>query len=118
MKSFRRFLKGFTYAGQGIKTSIREQRNLKVQSGVALIVVAAGFYFRITIIEWCLILFAIALVMGLEMMNSAVESLVDLVSPDYKPLAGRVKDMAAGAVLFAAILAAAIGALIFGQYLL
>lgn len=117
MNSFQRFLKGFTYAAQGIKTSVREQRNLKVQSAIALIIVAAGFYFDITLIEWCLILFAIALVIGLEMMNSAVENLVDLVSPDYKPLAGRVKDMAAGAVLFAAILASVIGVLIFGQYL-
>ena len=116
MNSFRRFLKGFVYAGQGIKASIREQRNLKVQTMIALMVIVAGFYFDITIIEWCVLLFAIALVIGLEMMNSAVESLVDLVSPDYKPLAGRVKDMAAGAVLFAAILAAVIGVLIFGQY--
>ena len=116
MNSFKKFLKGFEYAGQGIKASIVEQRNLKIQAVIALVVVVAGFYFDITVIEWCVILFAIALVMGLEMMNSAVESLVDLVSPDYKPLAGRVKDIAAGAVLFAAILAAIIGVLIFGQY--
>ena len=116
MNSSRKFLKGFTYAWHGIRTSIREQRNLKVQALIAFFMVGAGSYFEITRTEWCLTLFAIALVMGLEMMNSAVESLVDMVSPEYKPLAGRVKDMAAGAVLFAAILAAVIGGLIFGRY--
>ena len=117
MNSLKRFLKGFVYAWQGIKASIQGQRNVKVQGAVAVLVVGAAFYFNITINEWGVILLAIALVIGLEMMNSAVESLVDLVSPDYKPLAGRVKDIAAGAVLFVAILAAIIGVLIFSQYL-
>ena len=117
MNSIKKFLKGFTYAWKGMKASIRGQRNLKVQAGFALIVGGAGLYFDITLMEWCVILFAIALVMGLEMMNSAIESLVDMVSPDYKPLAGRVKDMAAGAVLFAAIFAAIIGAIVFSQYI-
>jgi diacylglycerol kinase len=103
--------------GKGIKVSIQEQRNLKVQAIVALTTVGAGFYFDITSVEWCLILLTIALVMGLEMMNSAVEGLVDVVSPDYKPLAGKVKDIAAGAVLFAAILSVIIGVLIFRKYI-
>ena len=117
MNEFRNFLRGFAYAGKGIKVSIQEQRNLKVQAIVALTTVGAGFYFDITSVEWCLILLTIALVMGLEMMNSAVEGLVDVVSPDYKPLAGKVKDIAAGAVLFAAILAVIIGVLIFRKYI-
>ena len=95
-----------------------DQRNLKVQAGIALLVIVAGYYFDVKVLEWCMILFAIALVMSLEMMNSAIESLVNLVSPEFKPLAGRVKDIAAGAVLFAAIVAAVIGGLVFGSYLL
>ena len=58
----------------------------------------------------------IALVMGLEMINSAIENLVDLVTRDYHPLAGKVKDIAAGAVLIAAVLAVVIGVIVFGRY--
>lgn len=117
MNEFKKFLRGFVYAGQGIKVSVLEQRNLKVQGVIALTTVGAAFYFDITSTEWCLILITIALVMGLEMINSAIEGFVDMVSPDYKPLAGRVKDIAAGAVLFAAILAVIIGVLIFRKYI-
>jgi len=118
MKEFKKFLRGFVYAGQGIRVSIFEQRNLRVQGIIALTTVGAGFYFDITSVEWCLILLTIGLVMGLEMINSAVEGLVDIVSPDYRPLAGKVKDIAAGAVLFAAILAVIIGVLIFRKYVM
>ena len=64
------------------------------------------------------ILFAIALVIGLEIMNSAVEDLVDLVTQERKPLAGKVKDLAAGAVLFASVIAVIIGIIVFRKYLL
>lgn len=117
MNELKKFLRGFVYAAQGIKASIHAQRNLKVQAVIALTTVGAGFYFHITITEWCLILLTIGLVMGLEMINSAVEGFVDIVSPDYRPLAGRVKDIAAGAVLFAAILSVIIGVLIFRKYI-
>ncbi|MEX2235739.1 MAG: diacylglycerol kinase family protein [Cyclobacteriaceae bacterium] len=112
------FLKSFIYAVNGIGAAVREQRNLKVQALIALITVGAGFYFQITWLEWCLILFAIALVIGLEIMNSAVEDLVDLVTQERKPLAGKVKDLAAGAVLFASVIALIIGIIVFRQYLL
>lgn len=112
------FFESFKYALKGIRSSIDEQRNLKVQSVVAIITIGAGFYFRITAIEWCVILLVIGLVMGLEMVNSAVESLVDLVTKERKPLAGKVKDVAAGAVLFASIIAVVIGVLIFRKYLI
>ena len=112
------FFESFKYALKGIRSSIYEQRNLKVQSVVAIITIGAGFYFRITAIEWCVILLVIGLVMGLEMVNSAIESLVDLVTRERKPLAGKVKDVAAGAVLFASIIAVVIGVLIFRKYLI
>ena len=112
------FFKSFIYALNGIRTTVREQRNLKVQGFVGLITVGAGFYCEITTIEWCLILFAIALVMGLEIMNSAIESLVDLVTRERKPLAGKVKDIAAGAVLFASVIAVVIGLVVFRKYIL
>jgi diacylglycerol kinase len=112
------FFTSFVYAMKGISASLREQRNLKVQLCIAVITACAGFYFRITLMEWGLILVTIALVIGLEIMNSAIESLVDLVTQERKPLAGKVKDVAAGAVLFASIIAVIMGVIVFRKYLL
>src|SRR5690606_18787636 len=99
------FLKSFIYAFRGMGAAMR-QRNLRVQIAVALVVICAGIYFDINRVEWCLLLLCIAMVMSLEIVNSALESMVDLVSPERKPLAGKIKDMAAGAVLLAAIVSA------------
>ena len=116
--SLNKFFKSFSYALKGIWSSIGDQRNLKVQFLIALITVGAGFYFHISQIEWCIILVTIASVIGLEMMNSAIENLVDLVTRQHDPLAGKVKDIAAGAVLFASLLAVIIGVLVFKKYLM
>lgn len=118
MNDLKKFLKSFTYAINGVKTSVSDQRNLKVQAFIATLTCAAGFYYGVTAIEWCVILLTIALVMGLEMMNSAAESLVDLVTREHQPLAGKVKDIAAGAVLFASVFAVIIGLIVFRKYLM
>jgi len=115
MKSF---LKSFIYAIHGIWSGITEQLNLKVQIAIAVIVIGAGFYFRITATEWCIILICIGLVIGLEMINSAIENLVDLVTLERKPLAGRIKDIAAGAVLVVSVITVIIGVIIFRKYVL
>ncbi len=114
----KKFVKSFVYAMRGIRFGIADQRNLKVQIMIALLVVAAGYYFSITPVEWCVILLCIGLVIGLEMINSAIEGLVDLVTMEQKKLAGKIKDMAAGAVLFASVIAVIIGLILFGKYLL
>lgn len=112
------FFRSFRYALNGIRASWLEQRNLKVQTTVALLTIGAGFYFGIAVLEWCMVLFAIGLVICLEMVNSAIESLVDLVTRERSRLAGKVKDVAAGAVLLASIIAVIIGVLVFRPYLL
>ena len=76
-------------------------------------VVIAGFVFHITSVEWCICLTLFGLVMALEMVNTAVEAVVDLVTKERKPLAKLAKDAAAGAVLIAAIMAAIAGMIIF-----
>lgn len=111
------FFKSFVYAMNGIWSGVADQLNLKIQIGVALMVVGAGFYFRIAPLEWCLILLCIGLVLGLEMMNSAIESLVDLVTLERKPLAGRIKDIAAGAVLLVSLVSVAVGVIVFRKYI-
>jgi diacylglycerol kinase len=115
MKSF---LKSFIYAIHGLWSAVDDQRNLKVQLAVAILVVGAGFYLSITSIEWCIILLCIAFVIGLELVNTALENLVDLVTLERKPLAGMIKDIAAGAVLFVSTLSLIIGILIFRKYLM
>ena len=96
---------------------ITDQRNLRVLFFIATIVIGASFYFDIDPLEWCIILLCIGLVIGLEMFNSSIESLVDLVTLEKKPLAGKVKDIAAGAVLFVSALSSIIGIIIFSKYL-
>lgn len=112
------FLKSFVYALKGIVVSWSEQRNLKVQSALAVLAVAAGFYFDITASEWGLVLFAIGLVLSLEVVNTAIENLVDLISRERSALAGKVKDAAAGAVLLASVISLIIGILVFKRYIL
>jgi len=111
------FLKSFVYAIKGITAAVAGQRNLKVQVTVALLTIGAGFYFAIPAIEWCAILLTIAMVIGLELMNSAIENVVDLVTREQHPLAGKAKDIAAGAVLFVSVIAVIIGVIIFKKYL-
>jgi diacylglycerol kinase len=112
----RMFFKSFVYAFNGIVSGIAGHRNFRVLVCIAAIVIAAGFYYKITPTEWCIILLCIALVAGLELINSSIESLVDLVTMERNPLAGKIKDMAAGAVLFASVLSSIIGLVIFEKY--
>jgi len=112
------FLKSFIYAIHGLWSGIADQRNLKFQLAIAVVVIGAGFYLSITAIEWCLIILCIAMVIGLELVNTALENLVDLVTLERKPLAGKIKDIAAGAVLLVSISSVIIGVLIFRKYLM
>jgi len=89
---------------------------MRVHGVIAVLVVALGFYYRITSEEWIAILLCIGLVLVLEILNTAIETLVDLVQPEHDPLAGKVKDIAAGAVLVGTIVAAAIGVVVFWKY--
>jgi len=111
-------LRSFVYAFHGISSAISGERNLKAQIAVALLVIGAGFYVNITPEEWCIVILCIGVVIGLELMNSAIESLVDLVTLERKPLAGKIKDIAAGAVLVVSCMAVVIGVIIFRKYLL
>ncbi|MDO5132411.1 MAG: diacylglycerol kinase family protein [Eubacteriales bacterium] len=105
-------LESFRHAFDGILIGITE-RNMKIHCLAALLVVFFGLFLHISAMEWCVCLALFGLVMGLELVNTAVEAVVDLVTQEYQPLAKRAKDTAAGAVLIAAIMAAAAGLIIF-----
>jgi len=106
-------LKSFGFAIKGIVAMLRDQHNFWVQCVVAITVIIFGLLLKISTAEWLFISLSIGFVLAAEVFNSAIEKLVDLVSPDFNERAGLIKDMAAGAVLIAAITSAIIGLIIF-----
>ncbi|MGN0204907.1 MAG: diacylglycerol kinase family protein [Coprococcus sp.] len=105
--------KSFGYAFEGIFTCIRKERNMKIHCIFMIMVIIAGMVLDLSVTEWCICLILFGLVTALELVNTAVEAVVDLVTEERKPLAKTAKDTAAGAVLIAAIMAAIIGCIIF-----
>jgi diacylglycerol kinase (ATP) len=102
----------FGYAFTGIKTLLNSEHNSWIHLAATILVVAAGLIFHISIESWLMLTIAIALVWITEAMNTAVEYLVDLTSPDLHPIAKKAKDVAAAAVLIASIAAIIIGILV------
>lgn len=114
---FKKQIRSFGYAWKGIRCVVGKEQNLNFHFIATVCVVVAGHFFHITRMEWIAVLLCIGMVIGSEMFNSAVERIVDLVSPQRHPLAGQVKDIAAGAVLVCALTAMTIGLIIFVPYL-
>ncbi len=110
-------MKGFFsrvgFALEGWFHFFRTEANGRIQAVVAIMVVTAGFIFGISAQEWLWILLCIGLVIGLEMVNTAIETLANHLHPDQHPDIKIVKDVAAGAVLWAAVVSAIIGVIIF-----
>ena len=109
----RKRIDSFRYAFKGVGRLFTTQANARIHLMAALVVIMAGFYFNISLLEWSCCAFAIAIVLAAEAFNTALEELTDLVSPDHHPLAGHTKDLAAAGVLLTAIGAAIVGLLIF-----
>lgn len=101
------------HAWKGILDVFRSQVNARIHLLAVVCVCLAGWYVGLSPLEWVAILGCIAWVIGLEMVNTAIEYLTDLVSPEFHPLAGKAKDAAAAAVLWSAFIAVVVGALIF-----
>ena len=108
-----KFIASFGYAFQGIATAFREGRNFKVQLGFAVLAVVLGIALRIEPVEWAAVVICIGVVLGGECVNTAIEAVVDLASPDYSELAKRAKDCAAGAVLICSFASVAVAAFVF-----
>ncbi|CAH2715437.1 Undecaprenol kinase [Neobacillus rhizosphaerae] len=112
------FISSFSFAVSGIMTALKTERNMRIHFISSVIVLVLSFYFSITKMEWLFILFVIGGMFALELINTAIERVVDLVTVEYHPLAKQAKDLAAGAVLVYAALAVAIGIVIFLPYAL
>lgn len=111
--SFKKRLKSFEYAFKGLSKAVKTQHNLWIHLTITILVVFSGFYFNISRTEWMAVFLAIGGVITAELINTAIEWTVDLITPEEHPLAGDIKDVAAGAVLFFAVVSAVIGLLVF-----
>jgi diacylglycerol kinase (ATP) len=108
----------FRFAFRGLRTLFAAEPNARLHLLATLGAILLGAALRLTVLEWCAVVGAIALVWTAEALNTAVETICDLVHPEPHPLVARAKDVAAAGVLFAAIGAALVGALVFGERLL
>jgi len=106
-------LMSFKYAFNGLKIFIKEEHNAIIHLFIACCVVIAGFLFKISIVEWIAVIFCIALVLALELINSAIEKTIDFISEEKNETFKKIKDLSAGAVLIAAIASAVVGGIIF-----
>jgi len=106
-------IKSFKHAFNGLKLFFINDHNGKVHLFAAIVAIALSFYLNISAYEWIAILSVISAVFVAEILNSAIEKLADVVSPAYHPKIKIVKDLAAAAVLVAAFLAVAVGAIVF-----
>lgn len=106
-------INSFRYAFAGIYILFKTQVNARIHLSAILLVSISGWLMDINATEWLIIVLCFGMILSAEGMNSALETLTDLVSPEYHPLAGKAKDLAAGAVLILALMSIVIGGIIF-----
>lgn len=117
MKS-RNFSASLRNAASGVVYALASERNMKIHLVATLLVIVAGLFFGLNRMEWSLIIVTVSAVWATEILNSSLEDLVDLISPQYDMRAGRVKNLSAGAVLVTVFGAIFIGIMIFGPRLI
>lgn len=112
------FRKSFGFALQGFRYTLATERNIRVMLCGAAFAIVMGLVLQIDLISWAIILLCIGVVLAAELINTAIETVVDLVSPEYHPLAGHAKDIAAAAVYVLSILVALVGLAVFANALI
>jgi diacylglycerol kinase (ATP) len=103
----------FGYAFAGLAHVWRTQPHLRIHAGIALLAIGMGLFIGLGTVEWAVLVVMIAVVITLELLNTVLEVIVDMITPSYHPKAKIAKDVAAGAVLVAAAAAVAVGGLLF-----
>ena len=106
-------IKSVKFAVLGAYKLITTEHSVMVQSSLTVLMTIAGFYFKISREEWMMQILVFGLVLAIEGLNTAVEKIADFIHPDYHEKIGFIKDIAAGAVMFAAMSAIAVGTLIY-----
>lgn len=118
ISKFKRFLLSFKYALEGIFNTIKTERNMRIHITIMILVIVLGFILNITILEWIICIILFSLVIACELLNTAIENVVDIIMPQKNDKAKIAKDASAGAVLILAIASAIIGLIIFAPKIL
>jgi diacylglycerol kinase len=111
--SIRKRLKSFPHAFNGLKIALKEEHNMRIHFVVTFCVLALSIFFNISKYEWVAIIFAIGFVFTMELINSAIENLIDFISLEKHDTIRKIKDLSAAAVLISAFVALIIGLIIF-----
>jgi len=112
-QEYKKLINSFKYAIEGFISSFKTERNMKIHILAMIVVIILGLYLKLSLIEWCIISIAITLVIGAELFNTAIETIVDMVSPEKNPKAKLAKDISAAAVLILSVGVAVSGLIIF-----
>ena len=115
-QEYKKIVNSFKYAIEGIISSFKTERNIKIHISAMIIVIICGILLKLDKIEWCIIIIAIVTVISAELFNTAIETVVDMISPEKNEKAKLAKDIAAGGVLVIAIGSAIIGLIIFKSH--
>ena len=107
------FRRSFLFAIQGFRTAVRSERNIKVMLAAGACAIVAGLIVQLDALSWAIVLLCCGVVISAELVNTAIETTIDLVSPEFHPLAGRAKDIAAAAVWVLATIVAIVGIIVF-----
>lgn len=105
--------KSFVYAFEGLKTALRQEPNFRIHLVMAVFALSLGMFLKLSNLEWIILTFIIFYVLTLELLNTVLEALVNLVSPEYQHFAKVAKDVSAACVLLAAILSVIVGLVLF-----
>jgi len=105
--------KSFSYAISGFGLALKNEPNIRIHLAVSLVAIIAAYFLRFSRNEWVILFFTIAFVLVLELINTTLEAIVDIVSPKFRPEAKFAKDVSAAAVLVSAILSLIVGAFLF-----
>jgi len=116
MIKIKRLYKSFVYAFRGLFKTLHEEQNLQIQSAAGLVVIILGWYFKIENWEWLILILVIGLVILMELVNSAVERVTDVLKPRLDSYVKEIKDIMAAAVMLASVIAVIIGLIIFLPY--
>ncbi|MCI1665401.1 MAG: diacylglycerol kinase family protein [Atopobiaceae bacterium] len=111
-------LHSFGFAMQGFRTAFRGERNIKVMLAGAIVAVICGLVVGLDAVRWAIVMLCCGVVLSAELVNTAIETIVDLVSPEFHPLAGRAKDIAAAAVWVLCVIVACVGIVVFASAIL
>lgn len=117
MINIKRLFKSFAYASRGLVKIFREEQNLRIQTAIAAGVIMAAWYFKVSRIEWSVLILTITMVVLMETVNTAVELITDVLKPRINGYVKTIKDVMAAAVVISSIAAAVVGVIIFWPYL-